>query len=116
MKRILFAAVACLFLASCDEVTPKFPVEYPSPGQFKVYRLRTENDQYLYVVENATTTFDCGKSCTRSVAGPSTPRADLVASAINKLSSEEITALGIDSKVVARAKLTPEERAALGVE
>ena len=121
MKRVLISALVIglgIGLASCDKVTPTFPVTYPEPGQFTVYRLRTEND-YLYVVKDATTTFNCGKGCMRSVAGPTTAPttpSDLVASAINKLSPEEITALGIDAKVVARAKLSPEERKALGIE
>lgn len=129
MKKFLLIAAAALSLYGCGEPAKVSSVPHAekigSNGRFEVYRqcfteVGAQFETCLYVVPNATVTYNCGKSCTRTVASPGatldTPEAQ---AALSRVAPADRQALGLppapDARLTALAKLTPTERTALGL-
>jgi hypothetical protein len=125
----LAAVIAVVFLTGCDErgatTTSVAPAQkIGSNGRFDIYHqcFEEQGDHYktcLYVVPNATVTYTCGKSCIRTVSSPvdlSTPAAQ---AALDKIPASDRMLLGLPvgpgPRDAALAKLSPDERKALGL-
>lgn len=125
LARVAALVGCCTVLANCtraaDDPSERGPVRIASSHGFDAYKWRVDGDD-LYIVPNTSVMYWCGKGCVRTVASPAPARLALPSAqaALAKLTDEDRLALGLppadDPRVSGLSKLSPAERQALGLE